>query len=377
MRDFARGEIFASWWTDAVEEFLSTGAHGFRLRMVSATTIESPAGPGNDQSSIAVNGRLRFNVATVNRVHPGGAAGTYDVFVTASDQNIVNTPQPNTDNTVYSYALAIVAAGATPAIVAGSVDIVRKVAELTWSGAAITSLRQTLVPRTDAPIEPTAPLASFPAVRARGVTGQTAPVLIVESATGVVLASVSPSGGLEVPGPVTIGGDTNIYRSAANVLKSDDTLDVPALRIAGTALDATPRRVAVYRAAGPQSIATNSITTVAWGAELYDLPGNNQHDNNAPNYSRLTCVEAGLYLIILGLDWGINAVGQRNGYILLNGMTVIGSDERLAIGTATGSVVRSYPLAVGDYLEAQVYQSSGAALNFVGGVGFSMIRQSA
>jgi hypothetical protein len=259
MRDFARGEIFVSWWTDAVEEFLSTGAHGFRVRVASGTTIDSPAGVGNDQASIAINGRLRFNTATVSRVHPGGAAGTYDVFVTASEQNIVNAPQPNTDNTVYSYALAIVAAGTTPAIVAGSVDIVRKVAELTWDGAAITSVRQLVSPRSDAPIYPTAPLATFTPERVRGAPAQAAPLTVWEDSAGTSLAEMSASGALQLDGGLTsggagsftgalsigaagltIGGDVVLARSAANVLGlAGDTVDAAGYRVAGTALAAT------------------------------------------------------------------------------------------------------------------------------------------
>jgi len=228
MRDFARGEIFASWWTDAVEEFLSTGAHNFRVRMLSTTTIESPAGPGNDQSSIAINGRLRFNVAAVSRVHPGGPAGAYDVFVTASGQNIVNTPQPNTDNTVYSYALAIVAAGTTPAIVAGSVDIFRKVAEVTWSGAAITAVRQIVPLRSDAPIYPTAPLATFTPERVRGAAGQTAPLTVWEDSAGASLAAMLPGGLADMAG----------YRVGGVALASTHLSDSPALVRTNQALPA-------------------------------------------------------------------------------------------------------------------------------------------
>ena len=259
MRDFARGEIFASWWTDAVEEFLSSGAHGFRVRVASTTTIDSPAGVGNDQSSIAIEGRLRFNAATVSRVHPGGAAGTYDVFVTAAGQNIVSNPQPNTDNTVYSYALAIVAAGATPAVVAGSVDIFRKVAELTWNGAAISAVRQLVPPRSDAPIYPTAPLATFTPERVRGAPAQAAPLTVWEDSAGTSLAEMSPSGALQLNGGLTsggagsftgalsigaagltIGGDVVLARSAPNVLGlAGDTVDAAGYRVAGTALAAT------------------------------------------------------------------------------------------------------------------------------------------
>lgn len=138
--DFARDEILPSWWANRIQDRIA--AARFRLRRVSATTIEAVAGANDEASGLNVQGQWRFRETNVQRAHPGGAAGTYLVFVTAKAQAISNSPLPNTDNTDYAFDLAIVADGTTPAIVAGTVDVYRRVGRLTWDGAAITSLVQ-------------------------------------------------------------------------------------------------------------------------------------------------------------------------------------------------------------------------------------------
>lgn len=79
----------------------------------------------------------------------GGAAGTWDVYVTAINNKIDSTPSPGTDNTNYVFALRIVKSGETPAIEAGVVDVYRKVGSVVWSGSEITRVEQTV------PVTPT------------------------------------------------------------------------------------------------------------------------------------------------------------------------------------------------------------------------------
>lgn len=135
-----------------------------------------------------------------------------------------------------------------------------------------------------------------------------------------------------------------------------------------------PRQVKVVRTVA-QPIANVAIVTVAWDSESFDLPaGSNQHDN-VTNNTRLTCVEAGLYAVVLDTNWALNNTGQRNAYIRLNGTIYIAVDERGAFGAGSASL--SPPpirLVVGDYVEVQVYQTSGAALNFEGTYGFGWAR---
>lgn len=144
---FIRDEVYPSWYVNALGHFLSLGAFGFVVSKLNNTTIEVVAGADEAAAIVSVAGRWRWMEATVTRAHPGGGSGTYDIYVTARDTDIVTTPAPYTDNTVYDFALAIVAAGATPTIVAGSVEIFRKVGSLTWDGTKIAKITQT-VPST-------------------------------------------------------------------------------------------------------------------------------------------------------------------------------------------------------------------------------------
>lgn len=142
-KTFARDEIFPSWWPNAVAAFIGASVLEFRITKLNATTIQVVAGANDDLVAIAVHGLWRYIEASITRAHPGGGAGTYDIFVTAANNVIVNSPNPNTDNTNYAFALDIKTSGATPTIVGGTVDVYRKVGSLQWDGAAITSIAQT------------------------------------------------------------------------------------------------------------------------------------------------------------------------------------------------------------------------------------------
>lgn len=156
-RTFAREEVYPSYIVNLVFSALSTFAEQFKIEKVNDTTIRVPASAGDGLAAIAIDGNLRFRESTVQAAHPGGATGTYDIYVTASANDIDISPLPNTDNTDYNFGLVIVAGGATPTIAPGTVDHHRKVGELQWDGAAITSIEQ----QVDVPdLSWVAPLAS-------------------------------------------------------------------------------------------------------------------------------------------------------------------------------------------------------------------------
>lgn len=115
-----------------------------------------------------------------------------------------------------------------------------------------------------------------------------------------------------------------------------------------------------------QSIATASITSLAFNSERYDTE--NIHDT-VTNNSRLTCKTAGKYRITLNLYWDINSVGARQGIIKVNGSVELAKPQIVPVnGGYTGqSISGTYTLAVDDYVEAFVYQSSGGALNIISG----------
>jgi hypothetical protein len=133
---FVRDDKLPSWWANRLQDRIAGLTH-FELRQLNDTTVEALAGADDESASLNIEGNWRFRESNVLRAHPGGAGGVYAIFVTAKAQDVVNVPAPNTDNTDYSFDLAIVADGAPPAIVAGTVDIFRRVGRLTWDGAKI------------------------------------------------------------------------------------------------------------------------------------------------------------------------------------------------------------------------------------------------
>lgn len=140
-RTFARQEIFPSYIFNRLQDRLGPLTN-LRLRRVNATTIEAVADTGDDAAVISIEGRWRFVEAPVQRAAPGGAAGVFAIFAVATDNDVVASPEANTDETVYDFDLRIVADGSTPALLAGEVEIFGRIGRLTWDGAAITDVRQ-------------------------------------------------------------------------------------------------------------------------------------------------------------------------------------------------------------------------------------------
>lgn len=129
-----------------------------------------------------------------------------------------------------------------------------------------------------------------------------------------------------------------------------------------------------YKSAS-QSINTGTFTAIAFDTESFDT--DTIHDN-ATNNTRFTCKTAGKYLIIGQIAYDSNATGYRAAFIKHNNTTYIGKSQIAAFsGDQTiVSVSSIYDLAINDYVELTAYQTSGGALNALGGVGtiFQMTR---
>jgi hypothetical protein len=138
---FDRDDPAPSWWANAIQRFLSIGAPQLQIQLDSpATSLTVPAGAGELAAVIAIDGKWRWNEAPLTVAHPGGAAGGYNVWVTASNNNVVDVPDPGTDLTNYAFGLAIRAnASGAPAT-----DLSRLVGSVQWDGAAMSELRQTV-----------------------------------------------------------------------------------------------------------------------------------------------------------------------------------------------------------------------------------------
>lgn len=112
-----------------------------------------------------------------------------------------------------------------------------------------------------------------------------------------------------------------------------------------------------------QSILTgNAASTLSFNSERWDTNG--IHDNSTNN-SRLTCRTAGDYLIGVNVTFASNNTGSRLVRIRLNAATVLAQIVQPAAPDLSTvlQLTAYYPLAVNDYVEAEVAQTSGVSLN--------------
>jgi hypothetical protein len=131
--DLTKGLPLPSTWVNSLMEFVSTLSANLVVSRANNNTVQVVAGTANDQVIVGIMGRWRYNTATVQATHPGGAAGTYDVYVTAAD-NDFSAADP-ADSTNYAFGLAVRATGSPPATA-----LYRKVATLDWDGGQITGI---------------------------------------------------------------------------------------------------------------------------------------------------------------------------------------------------------------------------------------------
>ena len=113
------------------------------------------------------------------------------------------------------------------------------------------------------------------------------------------------------------------------------------------------------------SLTNNTDTVVAYNLESFDTA--NMHDA-VTNTSRITIPTGGggLYQILTTGIFAANATGVRRLDILLNGGTLIGRSGQTGSSSINAFMQTEaiYRLNAGDYVETQVYQNSGGALNF-------------
>lgn len=113
-----------------------------------------------------------------------------------------------------------------------------------------------------------------------------------------------------------------------------------------------------------QSVANNTWVSVTLDSEEYD--SDNGHSTTT-NSSRYVVQVPGTYLIIGSIGLVSNATGNRGCRITVSGTAVYGSFVKTATPDSTGSAglitAASHVCGVGDYIEIQVHQNSGAALN--------------
>lgn len=121
----------------------------------------------------------------------------------------------------------------------------------------------------------------------------------------------------------------------------------------------------VYNSAA-QTIGDASWTALTFDSEAYDTDG--MHSTST-NTSRLTCVTAGKYLVHGQVTFAANATGSRWVAIKKNGTFYV-NESRPNAGSSSTVVFHVdllVDLAVNDYVELFVFQTSGGNLNVNGG----------
>lgn len=164
-RNFAPLDVLPSTWLDAIERFISVAAPQFTLRIkpTDATVLEVPASADTGAAAIAIEGKLRWNEATVERVMPtGGSARDMDVWVTSTANAFAAGSPGEVDNTVYAFALSIQETGVLPTGVA----IKRKVGTARWDGTNFATVTPTV--GTPPQLPPLSPERNLKIVRGLG-----------------------------------------------------------------------------------------------------------------------------------------------------------------------------------------------------------------
>jgi hypothetical protein len=128
----------------------------------------------------------------------------------------------------------------------------------------------------------------------------------------------------------------------------------------GTTVLRTPGACA--NLAMPQSIATATPTTIIFNGKGWDNDG---MIDLVAHPTRITIVTPGIYSISANVGFDPSTVGQRGVRVLLNGASCpAGMDVPAASNFGTYlSAGTIKELAAGDYLEVEVYQTTGGALN--------------
>ena len=244
---------------DPIQELLGASLPSLRIEVSTSSTLSINAGVGNDQVTAALTNAggtlagFRWITSPINATLPGGlTTGTGSVYITAADNDFSGTTADPDVGTDYSFAMEIRASG-TP-----STDLYRKVGEVDVSGGSIIAFRAMGGPRPTSEFGLAArpDTASQPGLLVTGRSSQTGNLIESKNSSGTTVHSVANSGattqiggittssadGITASGNggkdtlnlsstgsntgITIGGDVEIYRSAANSIQTDDSLTI-------------------------------------------------------------------------------------------------------------------------------------------------------
>ena len=290
-REFAFRDPLPFWFVNRLGERLGPLSN-VSVRIASQTAVEVPAGPGERAAVVSIEGQWRFAEAPVMVSHPGGADGTYDVWLVANDRQIAPTPSPSQDTTDYSFSARITPSGSPPAMSA-TTAIRRRTHTLDWAAGKITAVRS-LSPTSaseldDAAIRsrhlgtdlvlPGAPSATTAAPGTDSTQLATTAFVIASTPAGVAyLAATQTFTGVNTfpgltlaphstaAGGIAFGVDASLYRSAAATLRTAGALIVDgALSAASPPAADSSTRVATTEWT---RAVTNDLETLIWTGGL-------------------------------------------------------------------------------------------------------------
>ena len=211
-------------------------------------------------------------------------------------------------------------------------------------------------------ITPTDVYITSPLINTDAVTGIDARIVQTES---LIVDGTSPgSDQITIPDTtagagLTIGGDTNLYRSAADTLKTDDSLVIGANN---------SNWVSRITATAAQSLTNNTLTKITFNTAS-STPTTDSYDRQAwfdNANDRITVGQAGFYNITANVGFATNATGRRLVQIFVNGADRGSVNVTAATaGTTLLTVSTNVYLAATDYVEVHALQQSGGALNTV------------
>lgn len=139
--------------------------------------------------------------------------------------------------------------------------------------------------------------------------------------------------------------------------------DAAAYLLGNATSGGSKRPLCVMRQTVAQSIPNNVLTSLLLDVE--DVDYDNGH-STVTNTSRYTAATAGWHHVDYFSSWAANATGVRIMALAVNGVALNMSQTEIVPTSGAATCIaasRKLNLSVGDFLEVQVQQTSGAALN--------------
>jgi len=194
--------------------------------------------------------------------------------------------------------------------------------------------------------------------------------------SGTVTVTNSMATAIDAKGDLIVGTGADTFSRLAvgtnTYVLTADSAEATGLKWAAPAAGGSFAGVRVRKSA-TQSIANATDTVITFDTETFDTDA--YHDNST-NSGRLTVPvgKAGYYSIYFCIQWDVNATGDREISLYING-----TSTRICFQNQPGDATlytaitgtTTYYLAEGDYVQLTAYQDRGGALNLTNSAAIS------